>query len=81
MLIYVEVGTKFTCEFGDIDSRFYDSLCSVLEELRKLLLDPAAEHYPAAAPRLAIIKLQTTDIGWGYGNVVSDVVDELSRAV
>lgn len=81
MLTYVEEGTWFTCNFGDIDERFYDSLCSVLGELRKLLLGPAAEYYPAAAPRLDHIKHRASGIGWGYGDFVNDVADELSRHV
>jgi hypothetical protein len=37
MLVHVETGTQFTREFGDIDEGFYDSLCTTLHEISKLL--------------------------------------------
>jgi len=35
MLTYVENGTQFTREYGDIDEPFYNSLDSVLAELAR----------------------------------------------
>jgi len=37
MLVHVETGTQFTREFGGIDEGFYDSLCTTLQEIKKLL--------------------------------------------
>ena len=36
LLAYVENGARFTCEFGDIDERFYNSVESALTELAAL---------------------------------------------
>lgn len=43
MLTYVENGTQFTREFGDINEAYYNSLESVLHEMTQLLRkdDPA----------------------------------------
>jgi hypothetical protein len=79
MLSYVEEGTEFTCQYGDIDEPFYNSLCSVLAELRELLLGPTAECYPVMEPRLALVKQQAAGIGWGFGDFVHDVADELAE--
>ncbi len=37
MMVHLETGTQFTREFGDIDDAFYDSLCTTLDEIKKLL--------------------------------------------
>jgi hypothetical protein len=38
MLTYVETGTGFTADFGDIDEPFYDALETMLEAFGDLLL-------------------------------------------
>src|SRR3954449_3387638 len=37
MLTYLETGTQFTRDFGDIDESFYNSLTSVLGEVERIL--------------------------------------------
>jgi hypothetical protein len=44
MLIFVETGTQFTSQFGDIDAPFYNSLSSVLHERAKSSLAMAFCH-------------------------------------
>jgi hypothetical protein len=81
MLTYVETGTKLTCEFGDIDEGFYDSLCSVLDELDKHLRSSEGRPlYPRLWQRLVDLAEQADGIGWGYGDYVGDVVEELADA-
>ena len=46
MLAYVENGTEFTQEFGDINESFYNSLESVLNEMAQLLMIEGRELYP-----------------------------------
>ena len=46
MLTYVENGTEFTHEFGDINESFYNSLESVLNEMAQLLMREGKELYP-----------------------------------
>ncbi len=43
LMTYVENGTRFTREFGDIDERFYSSVESALDELAALLRGPVRE--------------------------------------
>ena len=78
MLTYVETGTQFTCEFGDIDEPFYDSLESMLDQFVKLLKTPeGAEMYPDFQDRLGSLKKRGSWIGWGYGDYINDTVNEM----
>jgi len=81
LLVHVEVGTKFTCEYGDIDCPFYDSLCSSLHEARKLLLSEAGQPlYPRVKDRLdALVRQVYKKVGWGYGDFVNEVAVELRQ--
>lgn len=80
MLTYVESGTRFTNEFGDIDERFYDSLESVLNEAIKLFKTPKGkETYPLFRKRLLKLAEEAEDIGWGYGDCVMEGVEELDE--
>lgn len=40
LLTFVETGTRFTCDYGDIDEGFYADLEDALEELAALLHAP-----------------------------------------
>jgi hypothetical protein len=77
MLTYVENGTEFTCQFGDIDAPFYNSLESVLDELSKLFLGEGREFYPKFRDRVLKLSTHSGDIGWGYGDFLFDTVKEL----
>ncbi|MFB3894463.1 MAG: hypothetical protein ACE15C_20880 [Phycisphaerae bacterium] len=80
MLAHVEIGTAFTREFGDISEAFYDSLCSSLQELKKLLVSEEGRLlYPRVKDRLAALARRADGIGWGYGDYVGDVVAELQQ--
>ena len=78
MLAYVEAGNQFICTYGDIDSPFYDSLCSMLSAFAKLF--EHSDDYdarPYFQDRLHALARSAQDIGWGYGDHVYDVVKEL----
>ena len=79
LMTYVENGVRFTCEYGDIDERFYNSVESVLNELADLLRDEARELYPTFRERLAKVEQLTDGIGWGFGDAVADTVGELEN--
>jgi hypothetical protein len=79
LITYVENGTKFTHEYGDIDERFYDSVESALEELAALLRGEARGMYPQFRDRLARVEQMTDGIGWGFHDFVKDVVGELEE--
>ena len=77
LMTYVENGTRFTHEYGDIDERFYSSVESALNELANLLMDEGRELYPQFNERLASAERMTHGIGWGFHDFVAEVVGEL----
>ena len=70
MLTYVENGTEFTHEFGDINESFYNSLESVLEEMAQLSPGEGSEHYPQFRERIQRLTTHADHIGWGYGDAL-----------
>lgn len=79
LMTYVENGTEFTREFGDIDERFYNSVESVLVELAGLLRGAGREMYPQFRDRLARLDERAASIGWGFHDFVGDVVRLLEQ--
>lgn len=77
LMTYVENGTKFTHEYGDMDERFYDSLESVLDELAALLTGKARDLYPQFRDRLASVEMMSNNIGWGFHDYIADVAAQL----
>jgi hypothetical protein len=79
LMTYVENGVRFTCEYGDIDERFYNSVESVLNEFADLLREKSRELYPEFRERLANVEKLTDGIGWGFHDAVADTVGELEN--
>ena len=79
LMTYVENAAAFTCEYGDIDERFYDSADSVLAELTKLLLGEGAAFYPTFRKRLIEVREKTDGIGWGYADFIAEQVGLLEE--
>ena len=79
MLTYVENGTEFTHEFGDINESFYNSLESVLNEMAELLLGEGSEFYPQFRERTQRLTIHADHIGWGYGDSLRDHVHHLGN--
>lgn len=84
LLTYLENGNDFTLQFGDIDERFYDSLCSVMDELASVLKAQGSDAYEKVADRLAQLSFDADGLGWGYSDhitvVVADLDEELSSS-
>ena len=77
MLTFVETGTQFTGEFGDIDEPFYNSLSSILAEMDHLLKsERGRELYAGIRERVVDLPRLADPIGWGYGDEVRETVDE-----
>ena len=76
MLTFVENGTEFTLQFGDIDEPFYNHLASVLNEMVQLLCQDA-ELYLRFRERIARLERHAGDIGWGYGDLLRQEVNFL----
>jgi hypothetical protein len=77
MLTYVENGTQFTLQYGDISEPFYNSLESVLKEMAQLLSREGTEHYPRFRERVQALTAHADQIGWGYGDALRDQVCDL----
>ena len=74
MLTYVESGTKFTLEYGDVDEAFYRSLASVCNEMVAVLLKDGAELYPRFRTRIQQLSHHADRVGWGYGDYLRETV-------
>jgi hypothetical protein len=80
MLTYIETGTQFTLEFGDMEETFYNSLCSVLAETARILdSDQAVNLYGQFRQRLLDLARRAGDLGWGYGDEVVDTISALEE--
>ncbi len=79
LMTFVENGTRFTHEYGDIDERFYSSVESALDELAALLRGEAREIYPQLSGRLAKVEQMTDGIGWGFHDFVAGVIGRLEE--
>jgi hypothetical protein len=79
LLAYVENGTRFTREYGDIDERFYNSIESALTELATLLRGNGRTLYSQFAHRLAALETMSDGIGWGFHDFICDVVGSLEE--
>lgn len=77
MLTYIETGTYFTREFGDIDEPFYNSLSSVLGEINDILKgEQGRQLYKGIRERVVELPRLAGRIGWGYGDEVRETVAE-----
>jgi hypothetical protein len=75
MMTFVETGTQFTSEFGDIDEPFYNSLSSVLHEMDQILKSEQGWNlYQGIRQRVLELPKLAGRIGWGYGDEIRDRV-------
>ena len=80
-LYYVEVGTSFTNEFGDMYEAFYNSLLSVTKELLQRLERP--EHqtlFTYFLPRLKQLYSDGDGFGWGFTDELHSSLEGLAEA-
>lgn len=72
MLTYVETGTQFTRDFGDVNEAYYNSLESVLREMTQLLRQEEPALYPRFRERIQDLEAHADHFGWGYGDALRD---------
>jgi hypothetical protein len=71
MLFYVETGVAFTNDFGDINESFYSSLeKTYISALQLMDKENILENF---AERAAKVVTDTSGIGWGFHDNLSDV--------
>lgn len=66
MTFYVERGTQFTVDFGDIDEAFYNSVEGMFRDLVDLLRGKGPQFAERFVPRLAAVRDSAAGIGWGF---------------
>ena len=79
MLHYVETGTEFTNTYGDINEPFYNSLESMLVNFCEGIFksSDSEKSYGQFNERLVALKKAVYGIGWGYGDTVQEIIDDL----
>lgn len=66
MVFFVERGTKYTVDCGDIDEGFYDSLNGMYRRAIKKVLSLPENQQREFRERLKEIMISSVDTGWGY---------------
>lgn len=75
MLFFVECGTQFTLDYGDIDEDFYNLLEDVFEDTLILIKNSDTTILERYQGRIYSITQETGDIGWGYTDQIQDLLD------
>jgi Family of unknown function (DUF6155) len=71
MLFYVEQGVKYTNAYGDIDEPFYNSMESMYEKSVEWIIRHEIQNI--FKNRCIKIVENTSDIGWGFHDTLSDI--------
>lgn len=74
MLRFVECGTAFTADVGDIDDRFYSSLSSMFEEIVRVLESLPVSEQASHVARLRGVVERAGAVGWGYQDHIAAVL-------
>jgi len=77
MICFLEYGNNFTCDFGDIDEEFYDSLCAMLDSILTELKKHESNIRKKFLPRLISIRDSANGIGWGYYDYLNEKISEI----
>lgn len=83
LLTYVERGTAFTSDFGDIDGPFYERLETALSNATDLITSSPTRNqlYQNFRPRFLRLLKEAGWMGWGYGDTIKEIVAELEVLV
>ena len=77
-LYYIELGTAYTNEYGDINEAFYSSLISVFADFcENVKQSGGSDFLHSVRMRLDKLNEETQDIGWGYGYEIGELYSEL----
>src|SRR6266508_6865516 len=77
MLTFVENGTGFAADIGYGDDQLFSSLQTLLSRAVEMLSQLGEGLREAMRPRLVHLRAIARNIGWGYGDFVVDVVDQI----
>ncbi|HJV78133.1 MAG TPA: DUF6155 family protein, partial [Paludibacter sp.] len=77
MLFYVEIGVRFTLEYGDINEQFYNSMESMFfKALKYMHKERLLSLFQFRAKE---ILEATSDVGWGFHDTLGDYYFEYYR--
>jgi len=76
MMHYLETGNQFTLDFGDIDEKFYSSLESMFDRILTSLEKQPNRMQLQYLNRLSRVVESAKDIGWGYGDYLSETFED-----
>lgn len=76
MLFFVETGTEFTAEFGDMDENFYLAHERMFKKAVDLLLTFDEEIIDAYYSRFEKVVSLSDSVGWGYHDTLADIFHE-----
>lgn len=77
-LYYIELGTAYTNEYGDINEAFYSSLISVFADFcENVKQSGGSDFLHSVRMRLDRLNEEAQDIGWGYGYEIGELYSEL----
>jgi hypothetical protein len=74
MLRYVECGTAFTANYGDMEETFYSSLESMFNDILDVVGSLPSGAQEAPLTRLVKVVEQARKVGWGYHDYISDAL-------
>lgn len=79
MTYYVQCGNDFTLEFGDIDEKFYDSMCSMVRLIKEQLFKENNQGLANEILPLLAKEFERIDglMGWGYPDEFGEHVADL----
>jgi hypothetical protein len=76
VVYYIEQGVACTNQYGDIDAPFYNSLESAFSEAITMIRESGNQALiEEFHPRLESIVYETSGMGWGFHDYLSDVFD------
>jgi len=73
MIFYVEVGVRYTNEYGDINENFYFSMESMYEQALKFIVSNKLSK--TFQTRCLEIVEDTVNIGWGFHDQLSELYE------
>lgn len=73
MVFFVETGTEFTVNFGDIDEGFYLAMERMFDKALDKVLAMDKETIDEYYERFAAIVVLASNIGWGYHDALEEM--------
>ena len=73
MVFFVETGTSFTLNYGDIDEGFYLALERMYEKALRLVLTMGKETIDDYYDRFEDLVTSTRNMGWGYHDALREM--------